>query len=181
MPRIISASILLCLALPLLGPDTASAQVSGALEQIARLEADELLRFASMATGEMRAAVQDLTRMASEAARQDNAAAQRCLADKLETVRLLLGAAAEAELNAQRALSEEDQARADHEIRKIAIALSRIRRLHAEAELCGSGSSAPYDEQVTPLSTFESPTDETEAPIIESDFGPTPPDTSPFR
>jgi hypothetical protein len=82
------------------------------------------------------------------------------------------------------ALADGNDERAEHEFRKIAIALSKVRQFVAEAEACvGQGGAVDGDTDVTvDVQGITDDSDDTEGTDTDGEIiGDDPPNTSPFE
>jgi len=113
-----------------------AAGVSGELERSASTSPKEKLEYASDSNSEMRDAVKTVSRMLESAKRDSNVERLQCLNSRLTSIRALVQVSEAAEMAMRGALSKGQQERADHEFRKIAVALTKSRQLLAEAERC---------------------------------------------
>jgi hypothetical protein len=175
--------IALALGLFLL-PLVAGAQdtsVSGQIEQSSQTSPEEMIRFTDMALEEMRAAVGDVAKMLEGAERDREMVAIQCLSRKLTTMRALTEVSENSSVVLRQALADGENDRAQHEFRKITVALSRLRQFRAEADTCGGGGGDSGETKVKVSSSAVSSEDETQPPQLDVPFGDQPPDTSQFR
>jgi hypothetical protein len=175
--------VALSLGLMLL-PLAAGAQdtdMSGQIEQSSETSPEEMIRFTDMAVQEMKAAVGEVADMLEAAEREGAMVAIQCLSRKLTTMRALAEVSENAALELQQALADGENDRAQHEFRKITVALSRLRQFRAEADTCGGGGGESGETKVKVSSSAVSSGDETNPPEIDIPFGEAPPDTSQFR
>ncbi len=84
----------------------------------------------------MRNAVKAVSKMLEGARRESNVEHLQCLTNRLTAIRALVQVSETAEVAMKDALSAGESERADHEFRKIAVALTKTRQLLAEAERC---------------------------------------------
>jgi hypothetical protein len=167
----------LCLAVP-------GAARSGPHQPVAwqrQASEQEILLFADLALEEMAHMVMAVEDMVEAAERDEHEAGVACLSSKLTTITLIHRAAAAVLDDCHLALEAGDLGMAEHQVRKIAIALSRMRQIHVNAELCpGVWPLGAYPPRVLDRGHYP-PGDDTEALDAEDEFGPNPPETSPYQ
>ena len=180
--RLFLAVLLLAVLVPLAaGAQETSA--AGEIEQSSQTTPEEKIRFTDMALEEMRTSVKDVGKMMENAERERNMVAIQCLSRKLTTMRALLEVSETSAVTLKQALADGEYETAEHEYRKIAIALSRVRQFQAEAATCaGGGTAQPGTTTVDVVESALSNEDETEGlDFDEEAFGNQPPDTSQFQ
>ena len=180
--RLIFTILLLASMLPLVaGAQETSA--AGQIEQSSQTSPEEKIRFTDMALDEMRQSVKDVGKMMENAEREKNMVAIQCLTRKLTTMRALLEVSETSAVTLKQALADGEYESAEHEYRKIAIALSKVRQFRAEADACaGGGTAQPGTTSVEVIESALGADDETEAfDFDEEAFGNQPPDTSQFQ
>lgn len=157
--------------------------VVGDLERTASTTPEEKMDYASAANTEVDEVVKSITKLV-EAARRDSDVEQlQCLNNKLTAVRALRGVSESAEDAMQKRLEAGDLERADHEFRKIAVALAKARQLMAEAERCTDSGALRDGSTTLVVEGGEVGSDEdTKSPEfpVEYDVSFDPPDASPF-
>jgi hypothetical protein len=173
-----------CISLVLL-PLVASAQessASGQIEQSSQTSPEEKIQFTDMALAEMRESVKQVAKMVEASEREKNMVAIQCLSRKLTTMRALLEVSESSGVSLKQALADGEYQTAEHEYRKIAVALNKVRQFRAEADACGGGGGAkPGQTHVEVVESAISTDDETEPPQFEGEFGNQPPPTSQFQ
>ncbi len=179
----ITASLLL---VALFQPSTVNAedQLRAQLEQSSETSPAEKQEFVTDANKEMEAAVKKLTKAMSDAEREREAVQLNCLNKKLSSARTLSEVAESASAAMNAAIDENNLAKAEHEFRKIAVALQKTREFAAEGEAClGDAGSAPGITSVEVSTGNLDDEDDTE-PLDDGStglLGVDPPDTSPFE
>jgi hypothetical protein len=156
--------------------------ISSELERTATTTAAEKAAYADSATAEISEAVSTMKGLKETAGKDGDDDAEDCItplharADRLKPV------SQKASADMKGAIANGDNERADHEFRKIAVAVSNVRALLAESQQC----SADKDTQdgVTNVTFFIEEEvkvgDEDENDIDDIDIGFDPPDVSPF-
>ncbi len=178
--------ILLGLLMALMAPLPASAQDQGAagqIEQSSQTTPEEKIRFTDMALEEMRSSVKETAKMLENAERANNPGAIQCLSKKITTMRALLEVSEASAVTLKQALADGEYETSEHEYRKIAIALSKVRQFRAEADACaGGGAAQPGTTSVEVIESAISQDDDTDELDLDLDaFGDQPPDTSQFQ
>lgn len=169
-----------------LQPTRAAAQdqLRSQLEQSSTTSSAEKREFAGDANKEMEAAVKKLAKAMSEAEREREAVQLNCLNKKLSSARTLSEVAESANAAMNAAIGENNLDKAEHEFRKIAVALQKTREFAAEGEAClGDAGSVPGVTSVDVSKGDLDDEDDTE-PIDDGStglLGVDPPDTSPFE
>lgn len=163
---------------------TAQADDAGAtseIEKVSTATEAEMVSFVGAANSEMRGIVKSLSRLDEQARGQDEAGLL-CLTNNLTAARALFQVAEKAEGMMKEALDIGERPRAEHEYRKVAIALKKARLLYAEAERCaGDGVSDGINRRKIEGQPIDADKDETEAiPDDILNYGFDPPDASPF-
>jgi hypothetical protein len=157
--------------------------ISGELERTAQTSPDEKRAYADTANAEIDAAVRTMTRIV-DTARRDGAAEQiQCANTKLTAGRALREVSESAAVAMRARLDAGDLERADHEFRKIAVALSKARMLLAEAERCGDSGALRSGQTTLVVEGGEVGSDaDTQSPEypLEFDVDFDPPQASPF-
>lgn len=180
--RLILAILLIAALLPMAaGAQETSA--AGQIEQSSQTSPEEKIRFTDMALEEMRESVREVGKAMENAERSKVMAAIQCLSRKLTTMRALLEVSETSAVTLKQALADGEYETAEHEYRKIAIALSKVRQFRAEAQTCtGGGTAQPGTTSVEVIESAISTEDETEGlEFDEEAFGNQPPDTSQFQ
>lgn len=172
----------------LIGSGVAVAQDQGIrseLERSASTSDEEKLNYADTAQSEIDDTLRQANKMLEVARRDGDADRVQCLTSRLTSVRALQ-VVTDGASNAMRTAIENGQAdKADHEFRKIAVALGKTRMLAAEAQQCDAGASVQPGETLIELLS-ELVSDEELQGLMEQleldqlDFGMDPPDVSPI-
>ena len=154
------------------------------LEQSSLTSIEEKQEFALNANEEMNRAVKKLAKAMSDAEREREAVRLNCLTKKLSSARTLSEVAESANEAMDAAIKANDLDKAEHEFRKIAVALQKTREFAAEGEAClGDSGSASGVTSVDVSSGALDDLDDTE-PFDDGStglLGIDPPDTSPFE
>ena len=157
--------------------------VQGELERTASTTPQEKIDYAAKTTSELREAIREITRLVEQARRDDEVQQLQCLNSKLTSIRALLQVSETAQAAMRDALAAGEIERADHELRKIAVARTKTRQLRAEAEQCvsGEGPLKSGETQVTvETAELEDESELEEVPYDPFDIGNDPPEASPF-
>lgn len=181
MVRRLIVALILCVALLPLVASAQDTSVSGQIEQSSQSSPEEMIRFTDMALEEMRQAVKDVSKMVEAAEREQAMVAIQCISRKLTTMRALLEVSESSGVALKQALADGENDRAQHDFRKIAIALSKVRQFHAEADACGGGGAQPGTTNIEVIESAISTDDETDELDLGMDFGDQPPPTSQFQ
>lgn len=181
-PYALAALILLAGLRPSNG--IAQDELRSQLEQSSATNPTEKRDFAADANREMEAAVKKLTKAMSDAEREREAVKLNCLNKKLSSARTLSEVAETASAAMNAAIGENNLDKAEHEFRKIAVALQKTREFAAEGEAClGDAGSAPGVTSVD-VSKGDLDDDDDTEPLDDGStglLGIDPPDTSPFE
>ena len=181
MRRIFAWILPLLLLLPIVLVGQAGAQGTGSsLTQTARTS-EEKVEFAEAAVSEMRTASKEVARMLEAAEREKDNARIQCLSKKLATIRALVEVSETSASTMKQAFGTGETVVADHEYRKVAIALVKVRQFRAEAEACGGTSGQSGATSVSLVDAGVAYPDE-EAPVEAGDEAiPDPPPLSQFQ
>jgi hypothetical protein len=109
------------------------------LERTSTTTNAEKIAYAASANEEIVATVKTIGKLLDTARRDSDTEAITCLAGRLTTMRALQQVSDAAGVEMNSALKSAETERADHEFRKIAVAVSKTRALAADAERCTSG------------------------------------------
>jgi hypothetical protein len=180
--RIIAACVLLTGLL--VGPAMAQdSGISGDLERTASASPQEKLEYAADAAEELREALKDADKLADDARRDGDPEELDCINQHLSQLRALAQVTEVAEGAMRTALEAGQSERADHELRKVAVALSKARQILADAQACTDDAGlASGDTQVRVIGGYSGDGDETdplEFDVMDQGFDP--PDASPFN
>lgn len=158
--------------------------VSSELERTASTTPEEKIAFAASANAEIREAVKAIAKLVEEARREANTTAYQCLTTRQTALRALSQVSETAEGSLQMALASKQVEKADHEYRKIAVALGKGRILRAEAEGCLSEGELQSGQTMVDWNSdgdFSDQDETSERPNDdELEIGMDPPDVSPF-
>jgi hypothetical protein len=181
MNRAISAIFLVCAPLCFAAPTQAQPSDPVSQHGEPKLGIDEFQHVAALVLEEMERSVHEVTSMSGRAARDRRLAEAACLDRKLTTMGPLHQAAEDAYHAFEDAVDRGERSLAEHQIRKITIALMRLRQLRADADVClgmdDTGGGRPTVSYDGWLPTW----DQTEALELDEDFGPLPEETSAFQ
>lgn len=153
------------------------------LEQSTATSDKDKVRFASSAIGEMAEIEGYLVELLAATEKGGDPIESLCVNNKLSAVRALVQVAGNANASMQDALASGDAERADHEFRKIGVALTKARQFKAEADACSGGDGVtPGVTEVEVTNEGLSESDDTEQ-IDDGNtgVGDEPPGTSPFE
>jgi len=159
------------------------------LEDSTQTTSAEKRKYADTAQKKMQSAVKQLSKAMEDAERDREAVRMNCLSKKLASAKTLAEVADSAQKAMETAINEapnDDKAmeRAEHEYRKIAVALNKSLQFAAEGEAClGESGSAEGVTSVDVTRGNLDDDDDTE-PIDDGSsglLGVDPPDTSPFE
>ncbi len=155
--------------------------VSSEIERTASTSPEEKLAYADTSNSEIAEAEKQISKLLDQARKDGDAEAIECLISRLTSVRALQQVAGKAETSLEDALAAGEEEKANHEFRKIAVAVSKTRMLTAEAQRCASEQAL---ESGTTLVNWETTLDGDDDPINEEidefDLYPDPPEVSPF-
>ena len=108
------------------------------LERAASTTPAEKVAYAESANQEIRDGEKQISRLLEQARRESDAEAIECLLSRLTSVRALLQVSEGAEVSMRNAIAASNNEMANHEFRKIAVAVGKTRMLVAEAQRCAS-------------------------------------------
>lgn len=155
--------------------------VTSDIERTATTTPQEKIAYAEASNQEIRDAEKTIARLLDQARKDADAEAIECLVNRLTSVRALLQVSESAEIAMKDAIAAGTDEKADHEFRKIAVAVSKTRMLLAEAQRCASDQQV---ESGTTLVDWESAIadedDLGDLEIDDFDIGLDPPQVSPF-
>lgn len=112
--------------------------VSSEVERTASTSPQEKIAYAEASNTEIREAEKQISRLLEQARKDGDAEAIECLINKLTSVRALLQVSESAEVSMRDAIAAGEEEKANHEFRKIAVAVSKTRQLLAEAQRCAA-------------------------------------------
>jgi DNA-binding phage protein len=161
--------------------DPTSVGVVSDLERTASTSPQEKIAYAESSNQEIRDAEKQIARLLEQARKDGDDEAIECLMNRLTSVRALLSVSEASEIAMKDALAAGLEEKADHEFRKIAVAISKTRMLLAESERCASDQTV---ESGTTLVDWESALadepDLDDVVITDFDIGLDPPEVTPF-
>lgn len=164
-----------------LAQDAPATGVTSELERTASTSPQEKIAYAEVSNQEIRDAEKQITRLLEQARKDNDAEAIECLVNRLTSVRALQQVSESSEVAMKDAIAAGLDEKANHEFRKIAVAISKTRMLLAEAQRCAT------EQQVEPGQTLvdweAALADEGDLdPLDVTDFtlGLDPPQVSPF-
>jgi hypothetical protein len=164
------------------GLDASAQDIPGLqAEDATQTSAPEKLSFAQAALDEMSQSLENVTRLYESAKERDSDAEMlQCVLMKQASIKALLDVSIRSNEAMQEALANGANERAEHEFRKVAVALSKARQFLAEAEACaGQGSVVAGDTQLEVLTTQGiSDADETDSTDEDVTVGTDPPSSS---
>jgi hypothetical protein len=172
----------LFLASPALAQDPSG--ISSELERTASTTPEEKLAYASVSNQEIAEAEKAVARSLEAARKGGDAQVVECLLSRLTAIRALQSVSERAEGAMKEALAAGSEEKANHEFRKIAVAVSKTRQLRAEANRCtqtddgGAGASTIVDWESF-LQDYGDVFDQYD--LDDLDFGQDPPQISPFQ
>ncbi|NOY26628.1 MAG: hypothetical protein GXP62_12205 [Oligoflexia bacterium] len=141
-----------------------------------------MIQGAKDALSEMTGADQAVGKNLDSAERAGDASGAECIRDRYSKISALIAVSSRAQTDMNTALASKQDARADHEYRKIQVALTKARQFRAEALACqGEGAVADGQTQVT-VSANLGTTDDTQGlGVSDGVVGIDPPRTTPFN
>ena len=159
--------------------------VRSEIERSANTSDAEKIEYAQTAQAEIGDALKQINKMLEAARREGDADKIQCLTSRHTSVRALQVVTDGATTSMEAAIANGESEKADHEFRKLAVALGKTRMLAAEAQQCDSGSSVqPGETLIELLSELVSDDELTDLldllELDQLDFGMDPPDVSPF-
>jgi hypothetical protein len=157
--------------------------VSGDLERTATATPQEKLQFAADAVEEQKALVKQTQKTLDDAKRQGDDDAVQCINERLAQIRALAQVTELAKVAMAQAVEAGQTERADHELRKIAVALGKTRQLSNEAQGCVQDADVASGETSVRVEGALTTEDNETLPLIVDpmDFGIDPPQQSPFN
>lgn len=158
---------------------------SGELERVAGTTPPEKLAYATAAIDEMRDDIKSTTKMLELAQRADVSEEEKnrriqCINNHLTSMKALDAVSESAATAMKEDIANGDMELADHELRKIAVALEKTRQLYVEAQACDDETQAAGVTTVTVSGAVGDATDTQGTTYDELDVGSFAPETSPF-
>lgn len=156
---------------------------SGTIEQGSTVTDKEKAEFVNTAIDEMSSVVKSVSKQLEDAEKEGDDLKIQCLSKKLASIQALTEVSGDARDKMEKAIQSGDSAGAQHEFRKVAVALSKVRQFKAEADACVGGSNTtPGVTDVNVSVDGLTGTDDTELMgDSDVDIGSQPPNTSPFQ
>jgi hypothetical protein len=156
--------------------------VSSDIERTATTSPQEKITYAENSNQEIREAEKEIAKLLEQSRKDGDAEAIECLVNRLTSVRALLQVSEAAEVAMKDALANGDDERANHEFRKIAVAISKTRMLLAEAQRCSSDQSLQSGATITEWEVEGvDPVNPDPPDFSTTGIGLTPPPVSPFQ
>ena len=170
----------LSLGAPALAQD--STGIASELERTASTSPEEKVAYASASNEEIDDALAQTSKVLETAKREGDAAEIQCVTIRHASIKALQSVSQRAAVDMKTALVDGASDKANHEFRKIAVAVSKTRMLLAEAQQCLSGQidASGSTETVVTIDDDVSISDEDPLRIDETDLGFDPPDVSPY-
>lgn len=155
--------------------------VSSEIERTASTSPQEKISYAEDSNQEIREGEKQISRLLEQARKDNDVEAIECLINRLTSVRALLQVSEGAEAAMRDAITAGEEEKANHEFRKVAVAVSKTRMLLAEAQRCAADQD--LESGTTVVEWFDQlsegdPFDEVE--INDLDISVDPPQVSPF-
>lgn len=142
----------------------------------------EKLDFAADAIVEMNDGIKTVEKLQEQVTREGDEELIQCVRIKMASIKALTDVSERANESMTDALADGNDERAEHEFRKIAIALSKVRQFVAEAEACvGQGGAVDGDTEVTVDAQGIAEGDDTEGDDTDGFIEPDPPSASQFE
>jgi len=160
------------------------AQQVGGAQGTQPSSASEQLDFSRQAVTEMREAVGQVNQYLQQAQQGGDEERIQCVRMKQASIKALSDVSERASNSMQKAMAGGTPDRAQHEFRKVAVALSKVRQFMAEAEACigqGNVASGSTEVQVENNTQALTENDETQAQVQDTVIGVDPPNSSPFE
>jgi hypothetical protein len=159
---------------------------TGDLERVAGTTSEEKVAYANNAVDEMRDGVKTVSKLLTDAQRDGEGSEEQrtrlqCINNHLTSMKSLLAVSESAATSLQEDLSNGSSELADHELRKIAVALDKSRQLLSEADACNNEDIASGVTTVTVSGAVGEVTDTQAVTYDELEVGAYAPETSPFQ
>ena len=186
MERIIRAGLAVA-ALALVVPGApALAQEGGGsgLELESTTTPREKVDFSRTALTEITDAVRAAGKLAESTESDGEPEAISCVNSKLSSIRTLQEVSERAQRDMNEALAGEDDSRADHEFRKIAVSVSKVRQFLSEAAACAGEEGALESQTEVKVQADAIAEGDDTAPLVGDDVlvgDVNPPQNSPFQ
>ena len=139
------------------------------------------MAYAEASNQEIREAEKQIARLLEQARKDGDAEAIECLINRLTSVRALLQVSESAEVSMRDAIAAGEEEKANHEFRKIAVAVSKTRMLLAEAQRCAADQDLASGQTLVDWeSRLDDGGDFGEVDVNDLDIAVDPPQVSPF-
>ncbi len=159
--------------------------VSSEVERTASTTPAEKKAYATAAVQEIGDAEKHISKLLEAAKKDDDTQAQECLLFRLTAVRALQSVSERAASAMGEALDAGNSEKANHEFRKIAVAVSKTRMLRAEANKCTADEGSGTDSTIVDWETFLQDNEDVFDPYdflgLDFDTDLVPPQVSPFE
>ncbi len=162
----------------------AVAQEGVAGQPMSTATAKQKIEFTNKVIVEMQDGLKDVERMLDDAHKEGNPDKIRCVEDKLASLRALKEVTVRAQGAMTEALASSDPTgpeRADHELRKVGIAVSKFRQIYSEAAACVGESSVDGTAEVAVNQQGLTDQGETDEQVGDVQIDEDPPQYTPFE
>ena len=166
-------------------PSGAHAQsLGGDVAVSSGMSAKEMVNYANESLQEMEDARSDVEKLLQAAEKTGDADVIDCVAVRARNIRALMDVSKLAKAAMNEALADGDSQLAEHEVRKIAVARSKVKQFLVEAEAClGDAVASSGTTELLPGETDEDAGgDDDTDPLVDDDIiGTDPPNVTPFE
>ncbi len=146
------------------------------------VSSQQMVQQAKDALAEMSAIDAQVGKQLDEAEREGDAETVECIRLRKSKISALLAVSSLAQKDMNLALSSGQDARAEHEFRKITVAQAKVRQFQSEVQACtGEGSVADSSSSVDAESNLDEDDDTQGLGISDGVVGVDPPGTTPFE
>jgi hypothetical protein len=128
--------------------------ISSELEKTASTTPEQKLSYAQKANSEVSSDEKAVSEMLEKARKDQQAQVIECLLSRLTAIRALQSVGQRAEGSLQDAVSQGAEEKANHEFRKIAVAVAKSRQLRAEANRCSVSDQSGGNATVVDWESF---------------------------
>jgi hypothetical protein len=150
------------------------------LEMAASSTPQDKIAYAESANAEINEAVRQINRLLEQARKESDADAIECLISRFTSVRALLQVSQSAEISMKNSIAAAEEEKANHEYRKIAVAVSKSRMLLAEAQRCASEDQLESGTTLVDFTTVLGEGGDTLPDVTITTTNLEPPPVSPF-
>lgn len=156
--------------------------LSSELERTANTTPQEKVQYVEQARVEIAETVKIVARLLEAAKKNADVEAIQCLTSRLTAVRALQVVVDNASGSMNTSLASGEGEKADHELRKVAVAVTKTRMLLAEAQRCGSDQAVASGDTLVTVSGVEGefPDGEDPGSIDDLDISVEAPEITPF-